>query len=206
MYATIFAGVIVLMTIVHGSVPRILGVAPPQLVAGPKPQAFTVTGEDFRGGLTLLVTAPGGDVRNVSGPEISAVAATTFRAMVLLDAAGNYELVVVNTDGGKSPPFRIEVQKPRAEPKPPQIERVQPAEASRSQEVQVITLRGANFEPGLRVSVTDPTGTVTVKDVFDRVEPQVVVFRMAFEMAGTWGLQVTNPSGASSNTVSVTVR
>lgn len=206
MYATILAGMIALTAILHGSVPRILGVVPDPLVAGLKPQSITVNGEDFRGGLTLVVTAPGGDVRNVSGPDVSGVGATTFKAMVTLDRPGAYRLAVVNTDGGKSPPFPITVSAPRPAPKAPVIERVQPPEVARSQEVQVVTIRGSGFEPGLKVSITDPTGTVSTKDVFDRAEAQVIVFRTTFEMAGTWALQVTNASGAASNTVSITVR
>jgi hypothetical protein len=206
MYATILAGVIVLTTIIHGSVPRILGVVPEQPVSGLKAQSITVNGEDFRGGLTLIVTAPGGDVKNVSGPDISGVGATTFKAMVTLDRPGAYRLVVVNTDGGKSDPFPLTAIAAKPAPKPPVIDRVQPAEVARSQEVQVITIRGSGFEPGLKVSITDPTGTVASKDVFDRVEAQVIVFRTTFEMAGSYALQVTNASGAASNTVSITVR
>ena len=206
MYATILAGLIVLTTIIPGSVPRILGVVPEQPVAGLKPQSITVNGEDFRGGLTLVVTAPGGDVKNISGPDVSGVGATTFKAMVTLDRPGAYRLIVLNADGGKSDPFPVTVIPAKPSAKPPVIDRVQPAEVARSQEVHVITIRGSGFEPGLKVSITDPTGTVSTKDVFDRVEPQVIVFRTTFEMAGSYALQVTNSSGGASNTVSVTVR
>lgn len=185
------------------SEPKIFGVVPDKISTSAKPQQITINGDDFRGGLTLAVTRPGGEIGNLSGADISGLGAKTFRASILFDAVGAYELVVTNGDGGKSPPFRIDV---RAGTRGPSIERITPAEATRGQEAQVVTLAGNGFEQGMKVSVTDPTGTVTVKDVFDRLEPQVAVLRMVFEMSGSYALMVTNPSGGSSNTVSITIR
>ena len=187
------------------SEPRITGVLPDKITTAPKAQAITVNGQDFRGGLTLAVTRPGGEIVNISGADISGLGATVFRAPILFDVVGAYELVVINSDGGKSPPFRVDVRGATAA-KAPWIDKVTPAEATRSQEPQVVTLNGGGFEAGLKLSVTDPTGTVTVKDVFDRLEPQVAVLRMTFEMAGTYALMATNPSGGSTNTVSITIR
>lgn len=126
-----------------------------------------------------------------------------FRVSIPFDAVGPYELVVMNTDGGKSAPFKVEVKSGATAPT---IDRIQPAEIARSQEAQLLTLRGAGFEPGLKLSVTDPTGSVTVKDAFDRLEPTIAVVRLVFEVSGTYGLMVTNPSGGQSNSISLTIR
>jgi hypothetical protein len=47
---------------------------------------------------------------------------------------------------------------------------------------------------------------VSVKDAFDRLEPTIAVVRLVFEVSGTYSLMVTNPSGAQSNAISVTIR
>ena len=88
----------------------------------------------------------------------------------------------------------------------PTIDQITPAEFSKSPQPQVVTIAGRNFQAGLKLSVTDPTGTVTVAERIDKIDAQVVVVRLVFEQSGTYALMVTNPSGESSNTVSVTVR
>ncbi len=200
---TSFVAALLALALAAGSEPKITGVQPDNLTASAKPQQITVAGEDFRSGLTLIVTTPGGETKNFSGEDIVGRGPAVFRVSIAFDAAGAYELVAINSDGGKSPPFRIDVKAPR---RAPVIERIMPSEISRSQEAQSLTLRGSDFEPGLRLSVTDPTGVVSVKDVFDRLEPTIVVVRLVFEVSGTYGLAVTNPSGATSNSVSLTIR
>ena len=197
------ASVVFALALTGPSEPRINSVQPEKLTASAKPQQITVSGQDFRDGLTLVVTTPGGQPRNYSGADIVGRGATAFRVSMLFDAVGPYELLVLNTDGGKSPPFRIDVKSAAVAPV---IDRLQPSEISRSQEAQLLTLRGAGFEPGLRLSLTDPTGSVSVKEAFDRLEPTIVVVRLVFEVSGTYALMVTNPSGGQSNSISLTIR
>ena len=183
--------------------PRITAIAPETPTVNPKPQLITVTGDGFVPGLTLTIRTPGGDVRTLSGQDIVSPRATSFRANVLFDAAGPYEFVVMNTDGTKSDPFRVQA---KAAQKQPRIDQIDPAELSKSQEPQVVTIRGNNFEPGIKISVTDPTGTVTLRDTIDKVEPGLVVARLVFEQSGPHAIMVTNTSGTSSNSVTLTVR
>jgi hypothetical protein len=199
----ILTSVVFALALTGISEPKINGVQPEKVTASAKPQQVTVSGQDFREGLTLVVTTPGGQPKNVSGADIVGRGPTVFRVSLVFDAPGPYELVVLNSDGGKSPPFRIDVKTGSV---PPSIDRIQPAEISRSQEAQLLTLRGAGFEPGLRLSVTDPTGSVVVKDAFDRLEPTIAVVRLVFEVSGTYALMVTNPSGGQSNSISLTIR
>lgn len=185
------------------SEPKITTVVPDKPVVAAKPMQVTVNGEDFRSGLTLMVTTPGGQVRNFAGADIVNPRPTAFSVSFAFDALGTYEFVVMNTDGGKSPPFRVQSQKAS---RAPWIDRVEPAELSRSPEPQVVTLVGGNFEPGAKVSVTDPTGNVTVKDTIDRLEQQRLILRLPFEVSGTYALMVTNVSGTSSNSVAINIR
>jgi hypothetical protein len=203
MQSTATAAILGLVLTAALSEPRITGIAPKDPVMGPKPQQITITGQDFRPGLTVTATTPGGQVRTLSGADIMGLKATTFNLSFTFDAMGAYEFVVLNTDGGKSPPFRVETRKAS---KTPWVDRVEPAELSRSPEPQLVTILGGNFEPGSRVSVTDPTGTVTVRDMIDRLEANRVVLRIPFELSGTYSLMVTHPSGPSSNTVTMTIR
>lgn len=202
MFASLCATVFSLALAV-GSEPKIAGVQPEKIVMSAKPQQISVSGEDLRAGLTLVVRTPAGELKNYTGADIVGQTPKGFRVAIAFDAVGAYELVVMNSDGGKSPPFRIDVKKGSSAPV---IDRVLPPEISRSQETQVLTIRGNGFEQGLKLSLTDPTGSVSVKDVFDRVEPTIVVVRLVIEVSGTYGLVVTNPSGDVSNSVTLTIR
>ena len=197
------ASVVFAMALTGLSEPKITGIQPEKLTVSAKPQQITVSGQDFRDGLTVVVTTPGGQPKNLSGADIVGRGPTAFRMSFLFDAVGPYEFVVLNSDGGKSPPFRIDVKSAAVAPV---IDRIQPPEIARSQEAQLLTLRGAGFESGLRLSLTDPTGSVSVKDAFDRLEPTIVVVRLVFEVSGTYSLMVTNPSGGQSNSISLTIR
>jgi hypothetical protein len=202
MQSIIAAALVSLALLQTSTEPRITAVAPERPVVSPKEQVLTVTGESFRSGLSLFVTTPGGDVKTISGAAIAAQRDTSFQASLMLDAVGNYSLVVVNADGRKSAPFTVAARRSTGQP---WIETVTPEEVTKSQEPQVITLNGRNFAPGLRVSVTNPTGNVTVADTIDRLSPPVLVLRLLFDQAGPYGLMVTNPSGESSNTVVIRV-
>ncbi len=70
-----------------------------------------------------------------------------------------------------------------------------PQEFSKSPEPQVVTLAGRNFQPGLKLSVTDPTGTVTVADRIDKSDAQTVVVRLVFEQSGSYARDDHEPVG-----------
>jgi len=202
MRTTIVAALLGLVVIGAAADPSITGVTPQAPPLSVKPQVLTVIGEGFRSGLALEVTTPGGAVQTISGPAISAVRATSFQVSLTLDAAGRYSLVVINDDGKKSSAYPVEVkQAARA----PAIDRVTPQELSKSHDPQIVTLTGRDFSPGLKVSLTDPTGTVSVVTALEKIEAQTVVVGLVFEQTGIYSVMVTNPSGESSNSVSVTI-
>ena len=187
----------------QGPEPRITAVKPDQLTASAKAQMLAVTGENFGNTLTVQVTTPGGAVRMVDAKAITQPQKTSFSLSYVFDEVGRYELVVLNPDGRKSAPAAVSV---KAATQSPWIDRLEPEEVPRGQEVQVITITGRNFATGLRVSVTDPTGNVTQATTIDRVTPMTVVLRFAFETSGRYEILVTNPSGETSNVTTVSVR
>ena len=191
------------LTLQQGPEPRITVVKPDTLTAGAKPQTVAVTGENFGNNITVQVTTPGGAVRTVDAKAITQPQKTSFSLSFVFDEVGRYELVVLNADGRRSAPFAVRV---RAAAQQPWIDRIEPEEVPRGQEVQAITLTGRNFETGLRVSLTDPTGNVTQATTIDRVTPLTVVLRFAFETSGRYEILVTNPSGETSNVTTVSVR
>ena len=181
----------------HGAAfdPKITGIVPDKPTVSPKAVTVVINGEEFQSGLSLQVTTPGGDVRTLAGMDIAAQRAVSFQVQ--------FTFVVLNHDGKRSPPFNVEARRVANRPN---IDQVTPMEFSKSPEPQVVTLTGRNFQPGLKLSITDPTGTVTVADRIDKIDAQTVVVRLVFEQSGSYALMVTNPSGESSNTVSLSVR
>jgi hypothetical protein len=190
----------------HGAAldPRITGIVPEKPAVSPKPVTVVVNGEEFQSGLSLQVTTPDGQVRTLSGMDITAQRAVSFQVQFTFDAEGKYAFVVLNHDGKRSAPFTLEARRSTASR--PSIDQITPQEFSKSPEPQVVTLVGRNFQPGLKLSITDPTGTVTVADRIDKIDAQTVVVRLVFDQSGAYALMVTNPSGESSNTASLTVR
>jgi hypothetical protein len=190
----------------HGAAaldPKITGIVPEKPTVSPKAVTVVINGEEFQSGLSLQVTTPGGDVRTLAGMDITGQKAVSFQVQFTFDAEGRYSFVVLNHDGKRSAPFTLEARRVANRPN---IDQVAPMEFSKSPEPQVVTLTGRNFQAGLKLSITDPTGTVTVADRIDKIDAQAVVVRLVFEQSGSYALMVTNPSGESSNTVSLSVR
>ena len=165
---------------------------PEKPTVSPKAVTVVVNGEEFQSGLSLQVTTPGGDVRTLAGMDITAQRAVSFQVQFTFDAEGRYAFVVLNHDGKRSPPFNVEARRVANRPS---IDQVTPQEFTKSPEPQVVTLTGRNFQPGLKLSVTDPTGTVTVADRIDKIDAQAVVVRLVFEQSGSYARDGHEPVG-----------
>lgn len=205
MRTTFIAAVAAVLIGAGGFEPRITGISPGSPVVSPRAQVMTVTGEEFRPGLSLQVTTPAGEVGSHKGDEIRSQTSGSFQVSATFASAGRYEFVVINPDGTTSSPFPVEAKAVKGRLQP-WVEQVVPTEVTKSAEAQVISLTGRNFATGLKVSITDPTGTVTVADTLEKVTPNSIVLRVMFEFTGRYELLVTNPSGESSNSVTVVVR
>jgi hypothetical protein len=215
--STVFTSIILASALsgVLGTVdpPVVTSVAPSPVVMSPKPQALKVTGTGFAPGLTVEVTLQG-NTETFSGAAIRGQASTSFEISMVLAQPGAATLVVRNTDGGVSEPFAFKVeagptQKPEA-PGPqqiPVIDRVIPDKVNKSSVAQLLTFSGNSFVQGLSVSVTDPTGSVTVirGSALESVTPEAVKINHVLDILGEYTFLITNPSGRSSNNVVVTV-
>jgi hypothetical protein len=211
--STVFTAVILAGALGAVEPPRVTSVAPSPIVTSPKPQALKVTGTGFAPGLVVELTQQG-NTETFSGGAIRGQASTSFEIAVVLAQPGAASLVVRNTDGGVSDPFALKVEAGQAGrpegPVPqslPAIDRVAPDKATKGSVAQLLTFSGNNFAQGLSVSVTDPTGNVTVikGTAIDSVTREIVKLSIVLEIAGEYSFLITNPSGQSSNSVVVIV-
>lgn len=192
--------------------PTVSAVTPAPIVASGTAQVLRVTGTGFAPGLVVELTAQG-TTETFSGAAVQGQRATSFEISAVLAQPGAESLVVRNTDGGVSEPFVLTVvasapqpQEPAPQPLPV-IDRVDPDKAARSTVAIPLILSGKQFATGLQVTMTDPTGTVTVIQgtAVEAVTPTTVRFLAVLEVAGEYTFSVTNPKGKPSNAVSVTV-
>lgn len=192
--------------------PTVSAVTPAPIVASGSAQVLRVTGSGFAPGLVVELTAQG-TTETFSGAAVQGQRATSFEISVVLAQPGAASLVVRNTDGGVSEPFALTVvasQPPPTDPAPqplPVIDRVDPDKATRSTVAIPLILSGRQFAMGLQVTMTDPTGTVTVIQgtAIEAVTPTTVRFQAVLDVSGEYTFAVTNPRGRPSNAVTVAV-
>jgi hypothetical protein len=98
-------------------------------------------------------------------------------------------------------------EKPVPSPQLPSIDRVIPDKVTKGSVPQLLTFNGNNFVQGLSVSMTDPTGNVTVikGTAVDSVTREMVKLNVVLDITGEYTFLITNPPGQSSNSVTVIV-
>lgn len=190
------------------SSPRITSVLPPALAPGPAAQLITVNGDQFLPGLSLDISTPGGGTRHFQGADIQSPRASSFQVAMAFDTAGTYSFVVTNPDGGVCDPFPLKVQAPMVPPvAAPVVDGVSPTRATKQPDVQVLKVDGKRFVDGLVVNLSDPTGettTITGADV-RRLTSTSFEVSVVLNMSGDYQIGVTNPDGARSNMVTISV-
>jgi hypothetical protein len=185
--------------------PEINSITPAAPVRSSKPQMLTVTGRNFRMGLTLTVTQPNGQSMTFQNGDIQARRDTSFQISMLIDQSGAYSFVVTNRDGGTSEPFVLKVDQPRTADAPA-IERIEPQEPTRQVEPQTLRVIGQRFAAGLQAVLTDPAGADVTDVQVTKVTQTSFEISARLDKAGDYSLVVTNPSGAVSNVARIPVR
>ena len=215
--STVFTSIILASALsgVMGTVepPHVTSVSPSPILTSPKPQVLKVSGTGFAPGLIVELTQQG-NTETFSGAAVRGQSSTSFEIAVVAAQPGAATLVVRNTDGGVSDPFALKIEAGQAGrpegPVPqtlPVIDRVIPDKATKGTVAQLLTFSGNNFLQGLSVSVTDPTGSVTVikGTAIDSVTRETVKINIVLDIAGEYTFLITNPPGQSSNSVVVIV-
>jgi len=191
--------------------PVISSVAPQAPARSATAQVLTISGLNFSDGLSLTVVEPDGRKVSHTGTEIQARRDTSFKVSVKLAAMGAYTLIVTNPDGAASDPFVLKGQSsgqtPAAPGIAPKIERVLPAQLTKDPSPQTLSVTGDHFVQGLSVYLTDPIGTVYLMKGSELASFTATSFSVSvsIEMTGEYTLMVTNPSGASSNSMTIKV-
>lgn len=181
--------------------PVISSITPKYPIASRQAQALVISGDHFGRDVSVTVYGPNGTVTQIPRDNLASLRTTSFQITLPLAVNGSYSFVVTNGNGQKSGKYTV-ITRAASQP---WIDQVTPETVTKSQEGQVVSLLGGNFVTGLKVSVSDPTGTVRLADSIDKVTGESVVFRVKFEFSGRYEIIVTNPNGETSNTVVVTV-
>ena len=190
--------------------PVISSVAPQAPSRSATVQVLTISGVNFSDGLSLTVVEPDGRKQSYTGSAIQARRDTSFKASVTLAAPGPYTLIVTNPDGAASDPFVLKGSgsaQPATPGISPKIDRVLPGEPTKDPLPQTLAVTGEHFVQGLSVYLTDPIGTVYLLkgSVIGSFTATSFTVSAALEMTGEYTLLVTNPSGESSNSMTIKV-
>jgi hypothetical protein len=171
--------------------PVVTAVTPSPLVMSPNAQTVRVTGSGFAPGLTVEIMSHG-NTETYSGAAVQGQNATSF------EVSEPYTLKVEVAKGAEP------TRGPQATPV---IERVSPDKATRGTTPQMITLTGRSFSPAATVTMTDPTGVVTVikGNSLETSTPTTIRFNAVLDVSGDYTFTVTNPPGQASNTVTIVV-
>lgn len=139
------AGTTTMSLVVAAPPPVATSVAPTTINQGASAVRFTITGTGFLPGVTLSI-APAG----LSASQVAVVSPTqlTFSGSAAANAApGPRSIVVVNPDAQRSKPVTVNVVVP-----PTTVSSVSPPALVPGAQSAVLTIRGANFRPGITVS------------------------------------------------------
>ncbi len=184
--------------------PGIVSITPQVPTRNAAAQLLTITGRGFSAGISLTVEAPDGGKSNYDGRAIQARGESTFQVAVLLASAGPYSLTVMNTDGARSPPFVLQIRPTTGAPR---IDRVRPDQLTKDSQPRVLTVSGDGFAQGQKVYLTDPIGTVYLitGSAIASLSQTSFDISVTIAMTGDYSLLVINPSGESSNNMTITV-
>jgi hypothetical protein len=187
--------------------PVISSVAPQAPARSATAQVLTISGVNFSNGLSLTVVEPDGRKVSYTGTEILTRRDTSFKVSVKLAASGAYTLIVTNPDGAASDPFVLKSPPSAVAELAPKIERVLPSQLTKDPSPQTLSVTGDHFVQGLSVYLTDPIGTVYLMKGAELGSFTATSFSVSvsIEMTGEYTLMVTNPSGGSSNSMTIKV-
>jgi pimeloyl-ACP methyl ester carboxylesterase len=160
-------------------------------------QDVFVSGANFQPNLNVSVNFPGGN-STLSGTQIQNVTSSSFMMRITLGTAGNWSIRVNNPDGGQSSLFAFSVTTGTQNPS---VTSINPSTPSTQGADQNVIVNGSNFQDGLRVDVTFPSGGVSTLQgtgQIQNVTANSFLMRITLNAAGNWTMRVINPNGAQS--------
>lgn len=193
------------LTVTEKPQPAISGTNPYSAMVAPKEQVVTVLGSGFRTGLSVYLSRPGGGNELVQELRITNLTATQFELHAVLDRVGRYALWVTDPDGVQSNSYSFAVTSAQG---PVRLFSINPSSPLVSSEVQVITVTGFAFQPGLAATVTSPSAGTTVLAGPGRVRNVTstsFLLTATFTEPGDHTMQITNPDGGQSGVITFRV-
>jgi len=123
--------------------------------------------------------------------------------VITLNVVGQYGIRVNNPGGAQSNTFNFNVQAPS-----PVINSISPSSPVHSSSNQNVTVSGSNFQSGLTVLITFPSGgsTTLSGSQIQSVSSGSFVMVVTLSTAGGWKIRVNNPDGKTSNTFNFNVQ
>jgi pimeloyl-ACP methyl ester carboxylesterase len=185
--------------------PVIYSLNPATPFVNPNDQDVFVSGANFQQNLTVTVNFPGGS-SILSGAQIQNLTPSSFVMRITLGATGNWSIRVNNPDGGQSSFFGFSVATGTQNPS---IGSINPSAPTTQGADQNVIVNGNNFQDGLRVDVTFPSGGVSTLQgtgQIQNVTANSFLMRITLNAAGNWTMRVINPSGAQSGQFSFNVQ
>ena len=176
--------------------PVVFSITPSTPVSGTSDQDIFVSGSNFKPGLTVDITAPGGGVTTLSGDQIQNVTDTSFIMRATLNAPGSWSIKVKNPDNQESTvfPFTVSSGGPI-----PFITSISPNPPTANGADQNVIVTGGNFQNGLRINATFPSGgiaTLQGTGQIQNVTATSFTLRITLNTEGAWKIRLINPDNS----------
>jgi hypothetical protein len=170
--------------------PAITTLNPNPMTASNLPQVLTIDGSGFQAGLKLTI---GGTL--ITASQLALLTPTELQVNVITGLTPNvYAVQVVNANGGASKSVNLQVSAPPT----PVIASLSPDPLIPSNAIQMLTVNGANFQPGSGLKVTVGSASYTGNQVMFVSTSQLKV-AVTITSAARTSVCVTNPNGVASN-------
>jgi pimeloyl-ACP methyl ester carboxylesterase len=178
--------------------PVVFSITPSAPVSGSSDQDIFVSGTNFKPNLTVDVSAPGGGVTTLSGEQIQNVTETSFIMRATLPAPGSWSIKVRNPDNQQSAsfPFTVASGGPT-----PFITSINPVSPTANGADQYVIVTGDNFQNGLRVNATFPSGGIATLQGTGQIQNVTATsfrLRITLNADGPWKIRVVNPDNSQS--------
>ena len=186
--------------------PAVFSLSPTTPSASPSDQDIFVSGNNFKQGLTVILTAPGGAVTTLSGDQIQNVTHTSFIMRATLSTAGSWSIKVKNPDNQQSVafPFTVTSGGPA-----PFITLINPVSPTATGADQYVTVTGGNFQNGLKVNATFPSGGIATFQGTGQIQNVTATsfkLKITLNTEGAWKIRVVNPDNTQSSQFAFTVQ
>jgi hypothetical protein len=182
---------------------QITSATPSQFTPSAIPQVVQFQGAGFDTGLILQVTDPTGAAVDILASQIQDLVSASFQASLVLAMNGTYGLVVQEPNGTVSASFPLNVG--TGTTGSPLITNISPSSMTRSANPQSVSIAGSGFSTSPSVSILDPQDVSTNASGLIATDSSIQ-FSMVFNKAGLYTIAVLTPSGAISNSVTVSVQ